>query len=182
MQTIGSASPKLETTAEPVMVGYMQSHRLGRKWKLGQPCQALVNWGKCLMLMMGEAAFPLITYFVRPYPGKGLPKEKEILCYRSSRQWMVVKCRQCGIGSMHLALYLLTPQDASSLQREAEESGRALQAMRQIGANRAGRAAYNVQNCQQGKMWRRVCMVNSTWAWQIAVLLVQSGSHLASHL
>jgi hypothetical protein len=99
------------------MVGYMQSHHLGREWKLEQPCQALVNWGKYLLLMVGEAAFPLITYFVRPYPGKGLPREMEILCYRSSRQRLVVKCRQCGIGSMHLALL---PVDPSGCQDPAE--------------------------------------------------------------
>lgn len=42
--------------------------------------------------MVGDSAFPLKTYLMRPYPGRHLPRARRLYNYRLSRARMVVEC------------------------------------------------------------------------------------------
>lgn len=52
------------------------------KNKLGLPRTSATKWPLCLI---GDAAFPLRTYLMRPYPGRGLDETKKVFNYRLSR-------------------------------------------------------------------------------------------------
>uniref|UniRef100_A0A224Z552 Nuclease HARBI1 n=1 Tax=Rhipicephalus zambeziensis TaxID=60191 RepID=A0A224Z552_9ACAR len=49
---------------------------------LGLPSTSPTKWPLCLI---GDAAFPLRTYLMRPYPGRGLDERKKVFNYRLSR-------------------------------------------------------------------------------------------------
>ena len=126
--------------------------------------------GEMPYVMVGDAAFPLRPYLMRPYPGKGLPKEKEIFNYRLSRARMVVEgafgilCARWRalhnrlnmlpknvdlvvLAACTLHNMLTNPREARALQQEADDEDiRYEQARIQpVGANRAAAAAYFVR-------------------------------------
>ncbi|XP_049528924.1 uncharacterized protein LOC125947718 [Dermacentor silvarum] len=69
-----------------VFQGSNLEERLEKK-ELGLPSTSPTKWPLCLI---GDAAFPLRTYLLRPYPGRGLDEKKKVFNYRLSR-WKVRK-------------------------------------------------------------------------------------------
>ena len=60
--------------------------------------------GKVPYVLVGDAAFPLKKYLMRPYPGKKLPRNQRIYNYRQSRARRMVEC--CfGILSNRFRIY-----------------------------------------------------------------------------
>lgn len=120
-------------------------------------------------VIVGDAAFPLKMYLLRPYPGTDLNHDKRIFNYRLSRARMVVECafgiltarwrvmlRDINLHPDHvdslvvaaciLHNYLLSPRDSVRMPGEAEESGGHFPQARNFGGHRAAAAAYENRN------------------------------------
>lgn len=114
-------------------------------------------------MMVGDAAFPLKRYLMRPYPGSNLSRPKNHFNYRLSRARMTVECAfgilaarwrvfqtricmlPCHVDMIVMAAcvlhnYLLNPRDRELIegQRDGEHS---LQSVRHMGGNRGPREA-----------------------------------------
>ena len=154
--------------------GIYAESRLGKRLEAGTmhvprdtPLPGADELGRVPFVVVGDAAFPLRTYLMRPYPGKNLPREKEVFNYRLSRARMVVECAFGILAARWRALhtklnmlteqadnvvlsmcilhnFLLTPTNARRLQMEADELGRQLVPIEPV-ARRAGREAYEVR-------------------------------------
>lgn len=118
--------------------------------------------------IVGDAAFPLKTYLMRPFPGQRLPRWRRVYNYRLSRARMVVECafgllavrwrvlytrinmKPENVDSVIVAVcilhnYLLDPAQNQRWLEEAEEHGKRLQDVGNMGGNRGGREVYDVR-------------------------------------
>nr|XP_057926689.1 uncharacterized protein LOC131128123 [Doryrhamphus excisus] len=116
-------------------------------------------------VMVGDVAFPLKTYLLRPYPAKDLHHDKRIFNYRLSRARTVVECafgilsarwrimlRDINLHPNHvdtlvvaaciLHNFLLSPNDNIRMLEEAEERGGGMPQARNLGGHRAAGPAY----------------------------------------
>ncbi|XP_056120075.1 uncharacterized protein LOC130097301 [Rhinichthys klamathensis goyatoka] len=118
--------------------------------------------------MVGDAAFPLKTYMMRPFPGKQIPQWRRMFNYRLSRARMVIECAFGILSSrwrvLHTKMnvkpsnadsvvtaacilhnYLLNPSENQRWLEESEERGEVLPCVRNMGGNRGCREAYDVR-------------------------------------
>uniref|UniRef100_A0A672HXZ0 DDE Tnp4 domain-containing protein n=1 Tax=Salarias fasciatus TaxID=181472 RepID=A0A672HXZ0_SALFA len=119
-------------------------------------------------VMVGDAAFPLKTYLMRPYPGDTLTHKRRVFNYRLSRARMVVECAfgilasrwrilhrrinlhpekvdSVVVAACILHNFLLAPSENHTLLEDAEQQRRQMPPVRHMGPNRASREAMNVR-------------------------------------
>lgn len=129
------------------------------------PLPGAPELGSLPHVMVGDAAFPLKMYLLRPYPATDLDHDRRIFNYRLSRARMVVECafgilsarwrlllRDINLHPDHvdsvvvaaciLHNYLLSPSDNLRMLDEAEERGGRLPQARNLGGHRAAAQAY----------------------------------------
>uniref|UniRef100_A0A8C1VZS8 DDE Tnp4 domain-containing protein n=1 Tax=Cyprinus carpio TaxID=7962 RepID=A0A8C1VZS8_CYPCA len=118
--------------------------------------------------MVGDAAFPLKTYLMRPFPGNRIPRWRQMFNYRLSQARMVVECAFGILSSrwrvLHTRInvkpdnadsivtaacilhnFLTNPSDNQRWLDEAEERGEVLAPATNMGGNRGCREAYEVR-------------------------------------
>ncbi len=167
MQTTASGAFRWGTLGGCLMEGSTQARIWGKGWrttlsmflkKTSLPGAAHI--GEVPHVMVGDAAFPLKPYLMRPYPGQNLTHKKRIFNYRLSRARMVVE-NAFGILSSRWSIFhrrinlhpknvdtlvvaacilhnfLLAPSENVQLLEEAEELGRHMAPVRNMGGNRA---------------------------------------------
>uniref|UniRef100_A0A1A8PU22 DDE Tnp4 domain-containing protein n=1 Tax=Nothobranchius pienaari TaxID=704102 RepID=A0A1A8PU22_9TELE len=133
------------------------------------PLPGAAHLGDVPYVMVGNPAFPLKTYLMRPYPERNLNHDKKIFNYRLSRARMVVEhafgilssrwrifLRKINLHPKHvdtlvmagciLHNFLLAPSENLRLLNEAEEQGvRRMAAVVNMGENRGTRASFNIR-------------------------------------
>ncbi|XP_062407581.1 radial spoke head protein 3 homolog isoform X1 [Sardina pilchardus] len=136
------------------------------------PLPGTNQYGDVPFMMVGDAAFPLKRYLMRPYPGHSLSRPKQKFNYRLSRARMTVECAfgilaarwrvfytricalPCHVDILVMAAcvlhnYLLNPTDSQWFQkgRQQERPGNrdTLVSVRNMGGNRGSREAFHVR-------------------------------------
>ncbi|KAJ4935392.1 hypothetical protein JOQ06_016928 [Pogonophryne albipinna] len=149
---------------EQVMVGRMPDLHVPTSTSLPDAA----HLGEMPFVMVGDAAFPLKPYLMRPYPGKNLTHQKRIFNYRLSRARMVVEnafgilasrwrifhrrinllpknVDTLVVAGCILHNFLLAPSENQRLLDEAEQQGRHMATVRNMGGNRPSRDACKVR-------------------------------------
>lgn len=126
------------------------------------------NLGPLPYVMVGDAAFPLKTYLMRPFPGRLLPQWRETFNDRLSTARKVVECAfgiltsrwrvvlnrlqmspdyvdSVVMAACILHNFLMTPAQAQRWLEEAEGMRRRLREHRNMGGHRGRREAYAVR-------------------------------------
>ena len=109
LQVQGHSSGGLMTSDGGVYAGSALGRGMETKTLHVPPSTSLpgtAHWGDVPHVMVGDAAFPLKPYLMRPYPGHNLTHQKRIFNYKLSRARMVVenafaKCGHPCFGCMH---------------------------------------------------------------------------------
>lgn len=132
------------------------------------PLLGAAHLGPVPFVMVGDAAFPLKPYLMRPYPAQDRTHQKRIYSYRLSRARMVVEnafgilssrwrifLRRINLLPRHvdtltvaaciLHNFLLSPHENQRLLDEATQQEGHMEAVPNIGGNRASTAALNVR-------------------------------------
>ena len=175
MLSTGSGAFRWETLAEHLMVGVYANSDLGKGMesntlhvppKTSLPGAAHI--GDVPYVMVGDEAFPLKPYLMRPYPGQNLPHKKKVFNYRLSRARMVVEnafgilasrwrilhrrinlhpknVDTLVVAACILHNFFLAPTENVRLLDDAEELGRHMAPVRNMGGNRASREAISVR-------------------------------------
>ncbi|KAJ8021812.1 Protein ALP1-like [Holothuria leucospilota] len=60
-------------------------------WPLDEPMPSAAHMGPMPYVVLGEEAFPLQRHLMRPFPGRGCPKQEQIFNYRLSRARRIVE-------------------------------------------------------------------------------------------
>ncbi|XDV15962.1 hypothetical protein PO909_015873, partial [Leuciscus waleckii] len=130
----------------------------------GTALPGAAHLGNVPHVMVGDAAFPLKPYLMRPYPGQNLIHRKSIFNYRLSRARMVVEnafgilasrwrifhrrinlhpknVDTLVVAACILHNFLLAPTENVQLLEEASELGRRMAPVRNMGGKRASREA-----------------------------------------
>lgn len=133
------------------------------------PLPGAAHLGNVPFAMVGDVAFPLKPYLMRPYPAHNLNnKNKKIFNYRLSRarravenafiilasRWRIlhqkINLHPQNVGTLVVAScilhnFLLAPRDNQWMLDEAEKLRLRMSPALYIGGNRAAREAYNVR-------------------------------------
>ncbi|XDV31444.1 hypothetical protein PO909_034127 [Leuciscus waleckii] len=135
--------------------------------------------------MVGDSAFPLKTYLMRPFPGNRIPRWRQMFSYRLSRARMVVECAFGILSSrwrvLHTRInvkpenadsivtaacilhnYLTNPSENQRWVEEAEERGEVLPPVRNMGGKGGCREAYDVRE----KLCTFFCSIEGRVSWQ----------------
>ena len=124
--------------------------------------------GDVPFVMVGDTAFPMKPYLVRPYPGQNLTHPKKVYNYRLSRarravenafrilaaRWRIFhrkinlhpnKVDNVLIAACILHNFLLNPTDSQRYVNESEQQGRTMATVSNMGGNRASKEAHQVR-------------------------------------
>ncbi|XP_015227457.1 PREDICTED: putative nuclease HARBI1 [Cyprinodon variegatus] len=132
------------------------------------PLPGAAHLGDVPFVMVGDAAFPLKTYLMRPYPEVRLNGKNRIFNYRLSRARKVVENAFAILASRwriffrHINLqpqrvetlvaaacilhnFLIDPNENQRILNEAEQLGHRMAAVQNMGGNRSSKAAIGVR-------------------------------------
>ncbi|XP_034554378.1 protein ALP1-like [Notolabrus celidotus] len=130
------------------------------------PLPGAAHLGDLPLVMVGDAAFPLKPYLMRPYPGHRLSHNKRIFNYRLSRarlvvenafgilasRWRILHRRvnlhpknvdTLVVAACILHNFLLSPSENQRMLDDGEQSGQKMTPVCSMGGNRASREACN---------------------------------------
>lgn len=127
------------------------------------PLPGALHLGPAPFVMVGDAAFPLKTYLMKPYPAQDLDHDRRVFNYRLSRARMTV---ECTFGILSSRWINLTPKHVDSLvvaacilhnflhsarenqiwMEDFEQQGQRMEQAGNMGVHRGSAPAYAVRN------------------------------------